>query len=76
MSTVTPPLPDVQSKTAYLAALESAIYRGVEYVSYGGDQIKYRSLDDMMRIRDLLRADLGFSGANRRRRPVRAIVRT
>lgn len=76
MSTQQPPLPDVQSKTAYLAALEAAIFRGVEYVSYNGDQIKYRSLDDMLRVRDLLRADLGYAAANHRRRPVRAIVRT
>lgn len=63
-------------KTAYLAAIEAAIYRGVDYVSYAGDQIKYRSLADMIGIRDMLRAELGIASVKRHRvRPRRIVIR-
>lgn len=45
-----------------LAALESAIKTGATRVSYQDRDVSYRSLDDMLRIRDLMRADLGQVG--------------
>lgn len=63
-------------RAGYLAQLEDAIFRGVDYVSYGGDQVKYKSLDDMLRIRDLLRIELGIPNPpdpRRRRRARRAV---
>ncbi|WP_369807801.1 phage head-tail joining protein [Paracoccus sp. MKU1] len=43
-----------------MAALEAAYYRGVEYVSYAGDQIKYVSRDELRRAIDELRAELSL----------------
>lgn len=60
-------------RAGYLAQLEDAIFRGVDYVSYGGDQVKYRSLTDMLVIRDLLRDELGIKIPGRRRRARRAV---
>ena len=60
-------------RAGYLAQLEDALFRGVEYVSYGGDQVKYRSTDDMIRIRDLLKSELGLSVPGSRRRARRAV---
>lgn len=42
-----------------LKALEAAIAEGALVVKYGDKSVEYRSLDDMLRIRDLMRADLG-----------------
>lgn len=64
-----------EQKLAFLAALEAAIFRGVDYVSYGGDQIKYRSLLEMIAIRDMLRVELGMPVAKRRVKSRRLIVR-
>lgn len=45
-------------KTAFteenLLALEQAIVDGVKVVKYSDKEVEYRSLDDMMRIRDLM----------------------
>lgn len=60
-------------RAGYLAQLEDAIFRGVEYVSYGGDQVKYRSVSDMLRIRNLLKSELGLSVPGSRRRARRAV---
>ena len=54
-------------KRGYLAALERSILTGVDYVSYNGDQTKFRSLSDMLRIKDLLRKELGIGKAKRSR---------
>lgn len=54
-------------KRGYLAALERAISTGVDYVSYNGDQSKFRSLNDMLRTRDLLKKELGIGKAKRSR---------
>lgn len=71
-----PDLITAAQKRAYLAQLESAIMRGVEYVSYDGNQIKYRSFSDMIAIRDWLRAELGLPSARRARpRPRRLVIR-
>lgn len=45
---------------ARLEALEAAIADGVLTVSYTDKSITYRSLDDMMKIRDLMRRKLGL----------------
>lgn len=47
-------------------AFDAAILRGVDYVSYGGDQIEYRSLPDMISVRDLLRHEFGMSSGRPR----------
>lgn len=60
-------------RAGYLAQIEDAIFRGVEYVSYAGDQVKYRSLSDMIRIRDILKAELGLNVPANRRRARRAV---
>jgi hypothetical protein len=57
-------------KRSYLRQLREAMYRGVDYVSYNGDQIKYRSLSDMQRIEAKLVADLGGRNRPRTRRAV------
>ena len=48
---------------SYLDALEEAIATGATSVSYEGKSISYRSLDDMLRIRGILRRTLGISTA-------------
>lgn len=60
-------------RAGYLVQLEDAIFRGVEYVSYGGDQVKYRDLTSMLVIRDILKKELGMSAAGGRRRVRRAV---
>lgn len=42
-----------------LAALEAAIADGALTVKYGDKLTTYRSLDDMLRIRDMMRDELG-----------------
>jgi hypothetical protein len=54
-------------KRGYLAALERAIATGVDYVSMDGNQTKFQSLSNMLRIRDLLRKELGIGKAKRSR---------
>jgi len=43
-----------------LEALESAIAQGVVRVEYSDKKITYRSLDEMIRIRNRIRKDLGL----------------
>ena len=43
-----------------LDALEAAIKEGVEEVKYSDKTVRYRSLADMMKIRDLIRSELGL----------------
>jgi len=45
----------------HLDALENAIAAGVTRVSYDGKSTEYRTLDEMMRIRDILRRALGLA---------------
>lgn len=47
-------------RRGYLAALQRAYYTGVEYVSYGGDQTKFRSRLDMKLMIRELKVDLGI----------------
>lgn len=44
-----------------LKALEDAIAQGALTVSYNGKSVTYRSLDEMMRIRELMRKALGLA---------------
>lgn len=70
-----PTIPD-EEKREYLAALERAIMRGVQSFSYSGDTVSYRSLRDMQRARDFIRAELGEVVRPVRLRPRRIVVRT
>jgi hypothetical protein len=44
-----------------LAALEAAIAEGALSVKYADKAVTYRSLDEMQRIRDSMRDDLGMT---------------
>lgn len=46
---------------AQLDAIEEGIASGSTSVSYEGKSVTYRSLDDMMRIRAMIRSALGLS---------------
>ncbi len=46
---------------ADLDALNDAIKSGVNDVYYGDKRVSYRSIDEMIRVRDLMRRDLGLS---------------
>ena len=48
---------------AQLTALESAIAKGVTTMRLNGRQIDYRSLDEMERLRDSMRAELGVASS-------------
>jgi len=50
-----------------LKALEEAIAKGVKSVQYTDRVVTYRSLDEMLQIRDLIRKSLGISGRGGRR---------
>lgn len=49
-----------------LDALETAIATGSLEASFDGKHVKYRSLDEMMRIRETIRGALGLSGTAKR----------
>lgn len=68
---------DRQKKMEYLDALNDAIYSSVEYVQFNGQQVKFRSMQDMFRIRVLLMDELGLNKMSRERYkgPRRAVVR-
>jgi hypothetical protein len=44
--------------TQQLAALEAAIAQGTTRVTFDGRTVEYRSLAEMIRLRDLMRRDL------------------
>jgi len=44
-----------------LEALECAIIEGTRRVKYSDKEVEYRSLEEMMRIRDLARENLGLT---------------
>lgn len=48
-----------------LQALESAISQGAMRVKYADHEVQYRSLDEMLRLRDMMRRDLGLSDTRR-----------
>ena len=43
-----------------LTALEAAIKDGVQSVKYSDKTVEYRSLDDMLKLRNLMRSELGL----------------
>lgn len=47
---------------AQLEAIERAIQNGSTRIRYENRDITYRSLDEMLRIRDLIRNELGLIG--------------
>ena len=51
-----------------LTALEAAIAEGALTVKYQDKLVQYRSLDEMIRIRKLMRDDLGLNGTSGGRR--------
>lgn len=53
---------------ADLTALNEAIALGARSVSYNGQTVQYRSLDEMRAIRDQMERDLGVSKTKRRSR--------
>lgn len=50
---------------AQLDTIEAAIAQGATSVEYDGKKVEYRSLTDMMRVRDLMRKSLGQTGSTR-----------
>lgn len=45
-----------------LIVLEKAIAQGATSVQYADKKVEYRSLSDMMILRDIIRNDLGLNG--------------
>lgn len=60
----------------YLVAIEDGIASAVDYVQFNGQQVKFRSLEEMFRIRNFLRDTLGLNVRNRSayRGPRRALI--
>jgi len=52
--------------TAQLTALEAAIASGTLEVQYSDKQVKYRSLRDMIALRDLMRKELELAAPSKR----------
>lgn len=51
-----------------LAILDAAIAQGVTSVYYADKRVEYRSLNEMLRIRDLMKSELGVkTNVNARR---------
>lgn len=50
--------------TTDLETLEKAIVQGTLRVQYADKLIEYRSLNDMMRLRDIVRKELGLVNPN------------
>lgn len=52
----------INNQTAFteenLVALEQAIVEGVKVVEYSDKKVEYRSIDEMMKIRNLMRKEL------------------
>ncbi len=55
--------------------LMDAIGQGALLVKYADKEVQYRSLDDMLRIKAIMEADLGI-GANSGSRAIRTTFRT
>ena len=50
-----------------LDALNSAIAQGTTMVKYQDKEVRYRSLDEMLRVRDIMRSELGLVDKGPRR---------
>jgi hypothetical protein len=44
-----------------LQTLEDAIAQGVNQVMYGNKMVIYRSVDDMIKVRNMMRVELGLT---------------
>lgn len=53
--------------TEDLTNLEAAIKEGALKVKYRDKEIEYRSLDEMLKLRDIMRAELGITTRTARR---------
>lgn len=47
-----------------LNTLEAAIAQGATTVKYADKEVTYRSMDEMFRLRDLMRSELGLNGTD------------
>lgn len=53
-----------------LDALEAALVEGTLIVKYADKQVQYRSVEEMLKLRDLMRSNLGIAtGTHSRVRP-------
>lgn len=52
---------------AQLAAVERAIARGERIVRYSDRTVEYRSVDELMKVRDQIRTELGQAAGPRSR---------
>ena len=43
-------------------AVEKALANGLLEVDYGGKRVRYRSMDELLRVRNLMRNELAASG--------------
>jgi hypothetical protein len=53
-------LPATGFSMAGLIAIEEAIASGADTVSYDGKSVRYRSVDEMLRVRGIMRKALGI----------------
>lgn len=51
-----------------LTALDEAIASGALEVQYTDKRVKYRSLDDMIKVRRLIKKELGLTDTSKRRK--------
>lgn len=49
-----------------LISLESAIADGALKVKYSDKEVQYRSLEEMLKIRDIMRNDLGLNSCSKK----------
>jgi hypothetical protein len=59
------PLPTTGFTAERLLALEEAIASGARSVSYEGKSVTYGSLDEMLRVRSIIRSALGLDPVSR-----------
>lgn len=59
---------DVAFTSADLTALDEAIASGALEVQYTDKRVKYRSLDDMIKLRNLMKRELGQTDTSKRRK--------
>ena len=51
-----------------LTALDEAIASGALEVQYTDKRVKYRSIDDMIKVRNLIKKELGLTDTSKRRK--------
>lgn len=54
--------------TEQLAAVEEAIASGANRVKYADREVTYNSLDDLLRLRDRMRREMGLADGSQSRR--------